>query len=135
MTTYGKIINNKLVLATDYDIHRYNNDMSGTIAKREGFYPVDLYADIKEGYKIDGYKIENKLIVPNIVKDIHHSKWQTYADKRYSEYPPIEEQLDMIYWDKINGTDIWEQTISAIKEKYPKNNQQSDYNETPDAEE
>ena len=29
---------------------------------------------------------------------------KTYIEKRISEYPPIGEQLDMIYWDKINGT-------------------------------
>ena len=44
----------------------------------------------------------------------------TYADLRKSEYPEISEQLDMIYWDKINGTTVWTDTISAIKEKYPK---------------
>ncbi len=44
----------------------------------------------------------------------------TYAAKRQREYPPIQEQLDMIYWDKINGTTLWQDAISAIKEKYPK---------------
>ena len=45
---------------------------------------------------------------------------KTYAEKRMSEYPAIEEQLDMIYWDKVNGTNLWQETISEIKEKYPK---------------
>ena len=44
----------------------------------------------------------------------------TYQEKRQDEYPSVSEQLDMIYWDKINGTNIWETTISKIKEKYPK---------------
>ena len=44
----------------------------------------------------------------------------TYQEKRQEEYPPIKEQLDMIYWDKVNGTHKWQDTISAIKEKYPK---------------
>jgi len=39
---------------------------------------------------------------------------------RYKEYPSIREQLDMLYWDKINNTDTWEQAISAVKVKYPK---------------
>ena len=26
----------------------------------------------------------------------------------------------MMYWDKINGTTTWEDTIQAVKDKYPK---------------
>ena len=44
----------------------------------------------------------------------------TYSDKRAMEYPSIQDQLDMIYWDKVNGTDNWSKTISEIKAKYPK---------------
>ena len=43
-----------------------------------------------------------------------------YATLRSQEYPSREDQLDMMYWDKVNGTTIWEDTIQAIKEKYPK---------------
>ena len=44
----------------------------------------------------------------------------SYIEKRLAEYPAISEQLDMIYWDKINNTHTWEETISSIKAKYPK---------------
>ncbi len=44
----------------------------------------------------------------------------TYKEKRAAEYPPTSEQLDLIYWDKINGTDNWVEKISEIKAKYPK---------------
>lgn len=44
----------------------------------------------------------------------------TYADLRRAEYPTIADQLDMIYWDSVNGTNIWQDTISEIKAKYPK---------------
>ena len=43
-----------------------------------------------------------------------------YKAERALEYPSIQEQLDMQYWDKINGTNNWEQAIQAVKEKYPK---------------
>ena len=26
----------------------------------------------------------------------------------------------MMYWDRVNGTNIWEETIQSIKDKYPK---------------
>lgn len=43
-----------------------------------------------------------------------------YIAARQAAYPTIPEQLDTIYWDKINGTNIWAESISAIKTKYPK---------------
>lgn len=44
----------------------------------------------------------------------------TYIQQRLAEYPPIGDQLDMIYWDKVNGTNLWQEMISEIKMKYPK---------------
>jgi hypothetical protein len=43
-----------------------------------------------------------------------------YQRDRAKSYPSIQEQLDLQYWDKINGTDTWEQAINAVKLEYPK---------------
>jgi hypothetical protein len=43
-----------------------------------------------------------------------------YQRDRAKDYPSIQEQLDMQYWDKINGTNKWQQSINAVKQKYPK---------------
>ena len=43
-----------------------------------------------------------------------------YQRNRAKDYPSIQEQLDMQYWDKINGTNKWQQAINAVKQKYPK---------------
>ena len=43
-----------------------------------------------------------------------------YQRDRANDYPSIQEQLDMQYWDKINGTNKWQQAINAVKQKYPK---------------
>ena len=45
---------------------------------------------------------------------------KSYAEKRAAEYPSIPDQLDMIYWDKVNGTNLWQSKIAEIKAKYPK---------------
>ena len=45
---------------------------------------------------------------------------ETYIEKRLKEYPPISDQLDMIYWDNVNNTSIWLDKITEIKNKYPK---------------
>ena len=42
---------------------------------------------------------------------------KTYQASRMEEYPPLEEQLDDIYH---NGIDGWKTTIKGIKDKYPK---------------
>jgi hypothetical protein len=43
-----------------------------------------------------------------------------YQRDRASEYPSIQEQMDMQYWDAINGTTTWQDAINAVKTKYPK---------------
>ena len=43
-----------------------------------------------------------------------------YQRLRAAAYPSLTEQLDMQYWDSINGTTVWADTIAAIKAKYPK---------------
>ena len=43
-----------------------------------------------------------------------------YQRLRAKEYPSMQEQLDMQYWDSINDTTTWQDAINAIKVKYPK---------------
>ena len=43
-----------------------------------------------------------------------------YQRDRAIAYPPIGDQLDMQYWDKVNGTSTWQDTVQAVKVKYPK---------------
>ena len=43
-----------------------------------------------------------------------------YQRDRAVNYPSLADQLDMQYWDKINGTNKWQQAINAVKQKYPK---------------
>ena len=43
-----------------------------------------------------------------------------YQRDRAKNYPSIQEQLDMQYWDKINGTNNWQDAIAQIKLDNPK---------------
>ena len=45
---------------------------------------------------------------------------QEYARNRASSYPPIGDQLDMIYKDMKNGTTTHAEAVEAVKTKYPK---------------
>ena len=43
-----------------------------------------------------------------------------YQRDRAIAYPSIQEQLDMQYWDKVNGTTNWEDAIAKVKSDNPK---------------
>ena len=41
-------------------------------------------------------------------------------ETRKALYPSFEEQLDMQYWDNVNGTTTWEDAIAKVKADNPK---------------
>jgi hypothetical protein len=45
---------------------------------------------------------------------------EQYQRDRASAYPSIQEQLDMQYWDSVNGTTTWADAIAKVKADYPK---------------
>ena len=58
---------------------------------------------------------------PISVSDIENKIIQIeYKEKRENEYPSIKDQLDMQYWDKVNGTTTWQDAIAKVKSDNPK---------------
>jgi len=47
-------------------------------------------------------------------------EYNQYRRDRARAYPRIQDQLDMLYWDKIKGTNTWQEAVEAIKTQYPK---------------
>ena len=43
-----------------------------------------------------------------------------YQRDRAPQYPSIQEQLDMQYWDAVNGTNKWQETVAKVKADNPK---------------
>ena len=43
-----------------------------------------------------------------------------YQRDRAKAYPSLEEQADMAYWDRQNGTTTLDDALSAVKAQYPK---------------
>ena len=39
---------------------------------------------------------------------------------RAAAYPSLQEQMDMQYWDAINGTTTWKDAIAKVKSDNPK---------------
>lgn len=44
----------------------------------------------------------------------------SYIQQRANAYPSLEEQADMAYWDRQNGTTTLDDAIAAVKSAYPK---------------
>ena len=43
-----------------------------------------------------------------------------YSRKREGEYLSLQEQLDMQYWDSVNGTTTWKDHVTKVKSDNPK---------------
>ena len=56
--------------------------------------------------------------------DLANSKWNDqqfgYIQARQEAYGSIAEQLDMMYWDGVNGTSTWADHIEQVKADNPK---------------
>jgi len=45
---------------------------------------------------------------------------KTILSTRATAYPSIQEQLDMQYWDSVNGTTTWKDAVAKVKADNPK---------------
>ena len=59
-------------------------------------------------------------IIAKLTELIAEYNAQAHARSRATEYPSIQDQLDLQYWDKVNSTDKWGEAVKAVKDKYPK---------------
>ena len=66
--------------------------------------------------------ISKELILAKVAELQAEYEANQYQRDRAKSYPTIQEQLDMQYWDKINGTNNWQDAINAVKAQYPKGN-------------
>ena len=58
------------------------------------------------------------------VTDLANSKWNDqqfgYIQARQEAYGSIADQLDMQYWDAVNGTTTWKDHVATVKSNNPK---------------
>ena len=55
---------------------------------------------------------------PDVADDCNAYLAQEYQRDR--QYPSIGDQLDMQYWDQVNGTTTWKDAIAKVKADHPK---------------
>jgi len=93
---------------------------------RDGWV-IDTFSNNKE-IPLGWYAADEWLDWPEDIQLLSNGRYpdprreDAYYDLRAFAYPPISEQLDMIYWDRMNGTNNWENAITAVKIRYPKSN-------------
>jgi hypothetical protein len=76
---------------------------------------TQVYDAIGKELLIDEYSIQQKIAELQAEYDANQ-----YQRDRQPEYPSIQDQLDMQFWDKVNGTNNWQEAIEAVKTKHPK---------------
>jgi hypothetical protein len=94
-----------------YNVTKLTNELN-----KAGIPIHGCASDGRIDYK-DEVTDEQKTLAETI-KTNHNPIW--YVEQRRAAYPPISEQLDMMYWDVFKNENTWVDTIAAIKTKYPK---------------
>jgi len=61
-----------------------------------------------------------KEYLDKLISDASAAELTIVLHSRKNEYPSIEDQLDMMFWDEINGTTVWKDTIQSVKNNNPK---------------
>lgn len=98
-------------------------------AIRRAYPDVTVIQDSKGAFKADGTEVtlvQSAIDAARVELD-NEATASAYQRSRTGEegetdtiYLPIQEQLDLMYWDQINGTTKWKDHITAVKTKYPK---------------
>ena len=84
---------------------------------------LKINPNAKVTIKADGEIVWHEGTTPIPVADIEAKMTELQAEydaneyqrERATAYPSIQEQLDMQYWDKVNGTTNWEDAIAKVK--------------------
>jgi len=92
------------------DIHKAIPALYSNIASIEQYSDGTLVVKNKEGNTVDvDMSLVNAWVDP-----------EQYKIDRAFAYPSIKEQLDMQYWDRVNGTTTWADAIAKVKADFPK---------------
>ena len=88
-------------------------------AIRELYPNVKIIDDATGAFDDNGNKvvIDENAVTTKVAELQANYDSKEYQRNRANEYPPMQDQLDDIYH---NGIDGWKATIKAIKDKYPK---------------
>jgi hypothetical protein len=82
---------------------------------------VSINAEV-EAWDKDGnvVALDEDLITAEITRLQTEYDSNLFQRQRATDYPSLQDQADMQYWDSVNGTTTWLDAINEIKTRYPK---------------
>ena len=83
----------------------------------EDFNKITWYNNTTPVSKAD---IEAKQVELRAIQVSHQYENARSRPSHDGGYPDIDDQLDMMWYDKKDGTTTWEDAIQAVKDAYPK---------------
>jgi len=96
--------------------------MDRHLAIRNTHENVGVINGESDAWDQDGNKItiDEAKVVEEIKRLQAEYDSKQYQRDRAVAYPSIKEQLDMQYWDAVNGTNKWQEAIAKVKTDNPK---------------
>ena len=91
-------------------------------AIKKAYPDAGIISESKGVFKENGTKItivQSEVDKARITLNAEYAALE-YARKRAIQYPSIQQQLDMQYWDQVNGTTTWKDAIAKVKADNPK---------------
>ena len=76
-----------------------------------------FYVDLRKNHPLPNDFTKEELDYCNAKLDLSNL---AYARARAVAYASIQDQLDMQYWDEVNGTTTWKDHIAKVKSDNPK---------------
>ncbi len=78
-------------------------------------YPQVVFTNDQGAFDAQGNQVVIDIEAVNAWVDPNQYKYE-----RATAYPSMQDQLDMQYWDGVNGTTTWQDAIATIKTENPK---------------
>ena len=76
----------------------------------------------KDAYDAQGNLVELDMVAVDAEVAVLKAEYDAnqYQRDRATAYPSLQDQADMAYWDRKNGTTTLDDAISAVKAEFPK---------------
>ena len=94
---------------------RATSDLFGDCIEEDGVIYIGNSESKRELTADEDAKVTTKAIELQAIYDNNQ-----YARDRASAYPSLQDQADMAYWDRQNGTTTLDDAIAAVKDANPK---------------
>ena len=92
--------------------HKAVKNLYDNVVNQVGNRAYDINGDLVD---VDETKVAEE--IKKLETDYDAKKYQR---DRADTYPSIQEQLDMQYWDAVNGTKKWQEAVAKVKTDNPK---------------